>query len=87
MTFNCDARRWVSNKIPQQLGGVKSAWLFGQLNTIEKNADENNILIYQEICIYNRTMVAAANIVIMAAADGERISIFPLVCPDKAHSV
>ena len=35
----------------------------------------------------NRTMVAAATIVIMAAADGERISIFPLVCPDKACSV
>ena len=35
----------------------------------------------------NRTMVAAATIVIMAAADGERISIFPLVCPDKARSV
>ena len=35
----------------------------------------------------NRTMVSAATIVIMAAADGERISIFPLVCPDKAHSV
>ena len=32
-------------------------------------------------------MVAAATIVIMAAADGERISIFPLVCPDKARSV
>ena len=26
-------------------------------------------------------------IVIMAAADRERISIFPLVCPDKAHNV
>ena len=31
-------------------------------------------------------MVAAATIVIMAAADGEHISIFP-VCPDKARSV
>ena len=35
----------------------------------------------------NRTMVAAATIVSMAAADGERISIFPLVCPNKAHRV
>ena len=35
----------------------------------------------------NRTMVAAATIVIMAAADGERISIFPLVCPDKDRGV
>ena len=32
-------------------------------------------------------MVAAATIVSMAAADGERISIFPLVCPNKAHCV
>ena len=32
-------------------------------------------------------MVAAANTVIMAAADGEPISIFPLMCPDKARSV
>ena len=35
----------------------------------------------------NRTMVAAATIVIMAAPDGQRISIFPLVCPDKTWSV
>ena len=35
----------------------------------------------------NRTMVAAATIVSMAAADGERISIFPLVCPNKARCV
>ena len=35
----------------------------------------------------NRTMVAAATIVSMAAADGERISIFPLVCPNKARRV
>ena len=35
----------------------------------------------------NRTMVAAATIVSMAAADDERISIFPLVCPNKAHCV
>ena len=35
----------------------------------------------------NRTMVAAATIVSMAAADGERISIFPLVCPNKALCV
>ena len=32
----------------------------------------------------NRTMVAAATIISLAAADGERISIFPLVCPNKA---
>ena len=32
----------------------------------------------------NRTMVAAATIVSTAAADGERISIFPLVCLNKA---
>ena len=32
-------------------------------------------------------MVAAATIVSMAPANGERISIFPLVCPNKAHSV
>ena len=36
---------------------------------------------------WNRTMVAAATIVSMAAADGERISIFPLVCPNKARCV
>ena len=35
----------------------------------------------------NRTMVAAATIVSMAAADGERISIFPLVYPNKARWV
>ena len=35
----------------------------------------------------NRTMVTAATIVSMAAADGERISIFPLVCPNKARCV
>ena len=35
----------------------------------------------------NRTMVAAATIVSMAAADGERISIFPLVGPNKAGRV
>ena len=35
----------------------------------------------------NRTMVAAATIVSMAAADGERLSIFPLVCPNKARCV
>ena len=35
----------------------------------------------------NRTMVAATTIVIMATADDERISIFPLVCPDQARSV
>ena len=35
----------------------------------------------------NHTMVAAATIVIMVAADGERISIFPLVCPNKARGV
>ena len=35
----------------------------------------------------NRAMVAAATIVIMAAADGERISIFPLMCPNKARCV
>ena len=35
----------------------------------------------------NRTMVAAATIVSMAAADGEHISIFPLVCPNKARCV
>ena len=35
----------------------------------------------------NRTMVAAATIVIMAPVDGERISISPLVCPDKARCV
>ena len=35
----------------------------------------------------NRTMVASATIFSMAAADGERISIFPLVCPNKARSV
>ena len=29
----------------------------------------------------------AATILSMAAADGERISIFPLVCPNKAHCV
>ena len=32
-------------------------------------------------------MVAAATIVSMATADGERISIFPLVCPNKARCV
>ena len=32
-------------------------------------------------------MVAAATIVSMAAADGERISIFPLGCPNKARRV
>ena len=32
-------------------------------------------------------MVAAATIVIMAAAEGECISIFLLVCSDIAHSV
>ena len=36
---------------------------------------------------WNRTMVAAATIVSMAAADGERILIFLLVCPDKTRSV
>ena len=35
----------------------------------------------------NRTMVAAATIVSMAAADGEHISIFPLVCPNEARCV
>ena len=35
----------------------------------------------------NRTMVAAATIVIMAVADAERISIFPLMCPNQARSV
>ena len=35
----------------------------------------------------NRTMVAAATIVSMAAANGERISIFPLVCPNNARCV
>ena len=35
----------------------------------------------------NRTMVAAATIVSMAVADGERISIFPLVFPNKARCV
>ena len=35
----------------------------------------------------NRTMVAAATIVSMAAADGEHISIFPLVCANKACCV
>ena len=35
----------------------------------------------------NRTMVAAATIVSMAAAYGERISIFLLVCPNKARCV
>ena len=35
----------------------------------------------------NRTMVAAATIVSMAAADGEHISMFPLVCPNKAPCV
>ena len=32
-------------------------------------------------------MIAAATIVIMAVVDDQRISIFPLVCPDKARSV
>ena len=32
-------------------------------------------------------MVAAATIVSKAAADGERISIFLLVCPNKARCV
>ena len=35
----------------------------------------------------NRTMVAAATIVSMAAANGERISIYPLVCPNNARCV
>ena len=35
----------------------------------------------------DRTMVAAATIVSMAVADGELISIFPLVCPNKARCV
>ena len=35
----------------------------------------------------NRTMVAAATIVSMVATDGERITIFPLVWPNKARCV
>ena len=35
----------------------------------------------------NRTMFAAATIVSMAAADGERNSILPLVRPNKARCV
>ena len=44
-------------------------------------------LFYMFITGGNRTMVAAVTIVSMAAADGKRISIFPLVCPNKARCV
>ena len=35
----------------------------------------------------NHMIVAAATIVIMGMADGERISIFPLLWPNKTHGV
>ena len=54
------------------------------------SADHINRLTGQSVNRYtggNRTMVAAATIVSMAAADGEHISIFPLMCPNEARCV
>ena len=48
---------------------------------------ESWIISHVSITGGNRTMVAVATIVSMVAADGERISIFPLVCRNKAHCV
>ena len=57
---------------------------------IKKSVFENAFQLLCDVIMNtggNRTMVAAATIVSMAAADSERISIFPLVCPNKARCV